>query len=112
MDHHLVYTYMKEKVKIKTILLYSSMEEDIVVVQIYNKHYKIVIKEVLENMVQLKMFNHSMEIIEEYFHKTLYKILFFMIGLRYLPYIVMVQNILEVDQVLFHIKIEYYILED
>lgn len=93
MDQLLAYTYMKEKVKIKIILLFSLMVEDIVVVQIYNKHYKIVIKEVLENMAQLKMFNHLMEIIEEYFHKIQFKILFFMIGLKYLLFIVMVLSI-------------------
>ena len=73
------------------------MEEDIVAAKTYSKLYKIVIREALESMVQQKMYNHLMEIIEGYFLKILIKILIFMTGQKYSQFIVMELNILEAD---------------
>lgn len=112
MDHLQAFIFMKEKDRIKIILLFSSMEEDIVAEKIYKRLSKIVTKEVLENLAQQKMFNPLTEIIEEYFHKTQNKTPFFMIGQKYLLFIVMVLSILEAVLILFHTKTEYCILED
>jgi hypothetical protein len=93
MGHLLAYTYMKEKVKIKIIMLFTSMEEVIVEELIFLLLYKIAIKEVMENSDQPKMYNHSMGINVESCLRFLNKTPFSMIGQKSLLFIVMEHNI-------------------
>ncbi len=93
MAHPQVFIFMKEKDKTKKTLSFILMGEVIVEVKTCLQLCKIVIKGVSESMDQLKMFNHLMGMVEEFFPKIHNKIQFFTIGLKSSQFIAMEQNI-------------------
>lgn len=103
---------MKVKVKTKIILLYIFKVEDFAASLILLEHCNPVINELMEDLELQKYANLQLIWIERVLllHKN-NLILFFMIGPKYMQYIVMEHNILEADRTLFHIKIKNYILE-
>lgn len=109
MEVQQVFSFMKDQTK-KT-LSSTLMEEVIVETILFKEHWKIVIKEVLENLDQLIIYHLLMGTKEEYSQQLRKEILYFMIGVKLQWHIAMEQNIQEVDLIQFHTKIEFYILE-
>ncbi len=65
MVHQLVYIYMKEKAKTKTILLYIFREEDFVDKTIFLAHFNLAIKEQMVDSGLLKFANLQQTLIEK-----------------------------------------------